>query len=48
MINGEIKRYDELNVDEKEVIDCFGKMKLMSDQARFELVTFKLENLPNK
>lgn len=48
MSNEEIKKYDECNVDEKEVIDCFRKMKLMSDQARFELVTFKLENLPNK
>ena len=48
MNNDEIKKYYECNVDEKEVIDCFGKMKLMSDQARYELVTFKLENLPNK
>ncbi|MBE6511142.1 MAG: hypothetical protein E7Z74_07795 [Methanobrevibacter millerae] len=48
MNNDEIKRYDELNVDEKDVIDCFRQMKLLSDQARFELFSYKLTDLLNK
>lgn len=48
MSNDEIKRYDELNVDEKDVIDCFRQMKLLSDQARFELFSYKLTDLLNK
>ena len=48
MSNEEIKKYDECNVDEKEVIDCFRKMKLMSDQARFELFAYRLTDLLNK
>ena len=44
----EIKTYDELNVTEKEVIDCFRQMKLLSDQARFELFSYKLTDLLNK
>ena len=46
--NQKIKTYDECNVDEKEVIDCFRKMKLMSDQARFELFAYRLTDLLNK
>lgn len=46
--NQKIKTYDELNVSEKEVIDCFRQMKLLSDQSRFELFAFKLENLLEK
>ena len=30
MNNNKIKRYNELNLDEKEVIDAFRKMKLLS------------------
>ena len=48
MNNDEIKRYDELNVDEKDVIDCFRQMKLMSDQAKFELFAYRLTDLLNK
>lgn len=48
MNSEKIKTYDELNIDEKEVIDCFRQMKLLSDQSRFELFAFKLENLLEK
>lgn len=48
MSNDEIKRYDELSATEKEVMDTFRKMKLLSDQARFELFSYKLTNLLNK
>ena len=43
-----IKTYDELNVSEKELIDCFRQMKLLSDQSRFELFSYKLTDLLNK
>ena len=46
--NQKIKTYDELNVSEKEVIDCFRQMKLISDQACFELFSYKLTDLLNK
>jgi hypothetical protein len=46
--NQKIKKYDELNVSEKEVIDCFRQMKLISDQACFELFSYKLTDLLNK
>ena len=48
MSNSEIKRYDELSATEKEVMDTFRKMKLLSDQARFELFSYKLTDLLNK
>ena len=48
MSNDEIKIYDECNVDEKEVIDCFRQMKLLSDQARFELYSYRLNDLIEK
>ena len=34
MNEDEIRTYDELNVDEKEVLDVFRQMKLMSDYNR--------------
>ena len=46
--NQKIKTYDELNVSEKELIDCFRQMKLLSDQSRFELFSYKLTDLLNK
>ena len=46
--NQKIKTYDELNVSEKEVIDCFRQMKLLSDKACFELFSYKLTDLLNK
>ena len=40
-----IKTYDECNADEKEVLDCFRKMKLMYDYARFKLHKLQIEDL---
>ena len=46
--NQKIKTYDECTADEKEVLDSFRKMKLMFDQARFELFSYKLTDLLEK
>ena len=46
--NQKIKAYDECNTDEKEVLDSFRKMKLMFDQARYELFSYKLTDLLEK
>ena len=40
-----IRTYDELEYDEKEVLDSFRKMKLMYDYARFKLHKFQVEDL---
>ena len=45
MNSDEIRTYDELNIDEKELIDCFRTMKLNCDQAKFELYSYKLNDL---
>ena len=45
MINEKIKTYNECNVDEKEVIDSFRKMKLLYDHARFRLHRCQVEDL---
>ena len=42
-----IKTYDECNVDEKEVLDSFRKMKLLYDHARFRLHKTQVEDLIN-
>ena len=47
MNNDRIRTYDELNVDEKEVLDSFRKMKLMYDHARFKLHKLQVEDLIN-
>ena len=47
MNNDRIRKYDELDVDEKEVLDSFRKMKLMYDHARFKLHKLQVENLIN-
>ena len=47
MNNDRIKKYDELGVDEKEVLDSFRKMKLMYDHARFKLHKLQVEDLIN-
>ena len=39
------RTYDELEADEKEVLDAFRQMKLMSDYNRFRLYKFKVEDL---
>lgn len=47
MNNDRIRKYDELDVDEKEVLDSFRKMKLMYDHARFRLHKLQVEDLIN-
>ena len=47
MNNERIRKYDELDVDEKEVLDSFRKMKLMYDHARFKLHKLQVEDLIN-
>lgn len=42
-----IRTYDELDDDEKEVLDSFRKMKLMYDHARFKLHKLQVEDLIN-
>ena len=42
-----IRTYDELEDDEKEVLDSFRKMKLMYDHARFKLHRLQVEDLIN-
>lgn len=48
MTNEKIKTYNECNADEQEIIDAFRKMKLMWDQARFELFSYQLTDLLEK
>lgn len=45
MNDEKIRNYDELNVDEKEVLDSFRQMKLLYDYARFKLHKVKVEDL---
>ena len=45
MNDDKIRTYGELNVDEKEVLDSFRKMKLMYDHSRFKLHRFQVEDL---
>ena len=45
MNNDRIKKYDELNDDEKEVMDSFRQMKLLYDHARFRLHKLQVEDL---
>ena len=42
-----IRTYDELDIDEKEVLDSFRKMKLLYDHARFRLHKNNVEDLIN-
>ena len=46
--NQTIRTYEECTSDEKEVLDSFRKMKLMFDQARYELFSYKLTDLLEK
>ena len=45
MTEERFRKYDELEVDEKEVLDAFRQMKLMSDYNKFKLYNFKIEDL---
>ena len=47
MNNDTIRKYDELNVDEKEVLDTFRQMKLLCDHARFKYHRLQIKNLIN-
>ena len=47
MNKDKIRKYDELEDDEKEVLDSFRKMKLMYDHARFKLHRLQVEDLIN-
>ena len=47
MTEDRFRKYDELEVDEKEVLDAFRQMKLMSDYNKFKLYNFKVEDLIN-
>ena len=46
--NQKIRTYNECAADEKEVLDSFRKMKLMFDQARYELFSYKLTDILEK
>ena len=48
MNEDKIRTYDELNVDEKEVLDVFRQMKLMSDYNKFRFYNLKVEALITK
>ena len=45
MNEDKIRTYDELEDDEKEVLDAFRQMKLISDYNRFRLYRYKVEDL---
>lgn len=45
MTEDRFRKYDELEDDEKEVLDAFRQMKLMSDYNMFKLYKFKVEDL---
>lgn len=45
MNNEKIRTYNELNIEEKSLLDTMRTMKLSCDQARFELFSYKLTNL---
>lgn len=47
MTEDKFRKYDELEADEKEVLDAFRQMKLMSDYNKFNLYNFKIEDLIN-
>ena len=45
MNNDRIRKYDELEVEEKEVLDSFRQMKLLYDHSRFRLHKYQIEDL---
>ena len=47
MTEDRFRKYDKLEADEKEVIDAFRQIKLMSDYNRFKLYNYKVEELIN-
>ena len=47
MNKDKIRRFNEVEDNQKEVLDSFRKMKLMYDYARFKLHKLQVENLIN-
>lgn len=47
MTEERFRTYDELEDDEKEVLDAFRQIKLISDYNKFKLYKFKVEDLIN-
>lgn len=47
MNNDRIRKYDELEDEEKEVLDSFRQMKLLYDHSRFRLHKYQIEDLIN-
>ena len=45
MAEDRFRKYDELDDDEKEVLDTFRQMKLMCDYARFKYHRLQVEDL---
>ena len=45
MNNDIIRKYDELEDEEKEVLDSFRQMKLLYDHSRFRLHKYQVEDL---
>ena len=45
MTENRFRKYDELEEDEKEVLDVFRQMKLLADYNKFKLYKFKVEDL---
>ena len=45
MNNDRIRKYDELEDEEKEVLDSFRQMKLLYDHSRFRLHKYQIEDL---
>ena len=45
MTEERFRKYDELEDDEKEVLDVFRQMKLLADYNKFKLYKYKVEDL---
>ena len=45
MTENRFRKYDELEEDEKEVLDVFRQMKLLADYNKFKLYKYKVEDL---
>ena len=45
MTEDRFRKYDELEADEKEVLDVFRQMKLLADYNKFRLYKYKVEDL---
>ena len=45
MTEDRFRTYDELEDDEKEVLDVFRQMKLLADYNKFKLYKYKVEDL---